>query len=316
MVSHTSPAAATIALPSIHRLRGRRRPRGLPTGPVFLLPIAAVFVVLYVIPMAQSLYWSFTDFNGYSNQVKWVGLKNYVGIFTDESMLAGLEFTLLYAVATTVLVTAFAIPLALTLNNRFVGRNLARSAFFFPAVPSVAVLGLVWGFILNPLGSGVLNTLLHTVAGVGPVPWLSEATLARWSTVAVTIWAQTGWHAILYLAYLQSIPHVYYEASTIDGASALQRFRYITLPLLVPAVSVSQLLLMTNGLKVYDLPFTLTRGGPGYATRTLTQSLIENGIAESRVGAASALAVVFLLVVGLVVAGQLAISRRLEGRLS
>lgn len=285
-------------------------------GIFFLIPILLVLVVLYIVPMAQSLYYSFTDFSGYANDEKFIGFANYAAIFRDPSMLSALGFTVFYALATTVLVTLFAIPLALVLNQKFRGRNFVRAAYFFPAIPSVAVLGLVWGFILNPLGSGVLNTIIHGLTGLGPIPWLSDQTLAQVSTVAVTLWALTGWHAILYLAYLQSIPSDYYEVATIDGASAWQRFRYVTLPMLIPAITVSQLLLMTNGLKVYDLPFTLTRGGPGFATRTLTQSIIENGIAQAQVGRASALSVLFLLVVGIVILSQLALSRRLERRFS
>ncbi len=281
-----------------------------------MVPIVAVFLVLFVIPMGQSLYFSFTDFNGYESNPEFVGLANYVQLFNEPSMLSALGYTVFYAVSTTVLVTAAAIPLALALNRKFIGRNFVRSAFFFPAVPSVAVLGLVWGFVLNPLGSGVLNSVIHSLIGLGPVPWLAESTLAQLSTVAVTIWALTGWHAVLYLAYLQSIPADYYEVAKIDGASGWQTFRFITLPQLVPAMAVSQLLLMTNGLKVYDLPFTLTKGGPGFSTRTLTQSLIEDGIAQSRVGAASALAVLFLIVVGLVVLGQLVISNALQRKFS
>lgn len=285
-------------------------------GTFFLIPILLVLVVLYVVPMGQSIYYSFTNFSGYANDEKLVGFANYVAIFQDPSLLAALGFTIFYALATTVLVTMFAIPLALVLNQKFRGRNFVRAAYFFPAIPSVAVLGLVWGFILNPLGSGVFNTIIHGLAGLGPIPWLSDQTLAQFSTVAVTLWALTGWHAILYLAYLQSIPSDYYEVATIDGASAVQRFRYVTLPMLIPAITVSQLLLMTNGLKVYDLPFTLTRGGPGFATRTVTQSIIDNGIAQAQVGRASALSVLFLIVVGVVIITQLMAARSLERRFS
>ncbi|QHC58826.1 sugar ABC transporter permease [Rathayibacter sp. VKM Ac-2760] len=309
----TEPLAAR-AITDLPGARGARFRESF-AGGLFLVPIAIVFVVLYVIPMGQSLWFSLTDFDGYS-EPSFVGLANYASIFRDPSMLQALTFTLGYALATTVLVTAFAIPLALALNRRFLGRNIVRSVFFFPAVPSVAILGLVWGFILSPLGSGVLNSALGGIAGLAPIGWLSDSTLAQISVVAVAIWAQTGWHAILYLAYLQAIPQDYYEVARIDGATGWQTFRSITLPMLVPAISVSQLLLMTNGLKVYDLPFTLTSGGPGFSTRTLTQSLIESGIAQSRVGQASALAVLFLIVVALVVVVQLAASRRLERRYS
>jgi raffinose/stachyose/melibiose transport system permease protein len=283
---------------------------------IFMVPVLVVFVVLYAVPMGQSVFYSFTDFNGYSNETKNVGFLNYQTIFADPTMLAALGYTVFYAVATTVLITVFAIPLALIINRKFFGRNFVRAVFFFPAIPSIAILGLVWGFILNPLGDGVLNTVIHSLTGLGPIPWLADTTLAQLSTVAVAVWTLTGWHAILYLAYLQSIPSDFLEAATIDGAGRWKTFRYITLPLLTPAMTVSWLLLMTNGLKVYDLPITLTKGGPGYATTTITQALIQNGIAQAHVGQASALAVLFLLTVGIVVFGQLALSRALEGRYS
>lgn len=281
----------------------------------FVLPIVVVFVVLYLIPMAQSLYYSFTDYNGYVSTPSFIGLKNYFTIWSDSSMVAAFGFTLFYAIATTVLVTLFAMPLALALNRRFFGRGFVRSIFFFPAVPSVAILGLVWTFILSPLGSGVINSIIGHL-GVAPIPWLSDETLAQVSVIIVAVWAQTGWHAMLYLAYLQALPSDVFEAAKIDGAGRWQEFRHLTLPLLTPAISVSQLLLLTGGLKVYDLPFTLTKGGPGFATRTLTQTIIENGIAQSDVGRASALSVLFLIAVGLIILGQLAVSRRLEERYS
>lgn len=281
----------------------------------FMIPIMAVFIFLYLIPLARSVYFSVTDYNGYTGDATYVGLTNYLHVFSDSSLLASLSFTTLFAIATTVLVTCLAIPLALVLNRAFVGRNFVRSIFFFPAVPSAAILGLVWGFILKPLGSGALNWLLGAF-GIKPVLWLADSSLAKLSVIAVSVWAQTGWHAILYLAYLQSIPSDYYEVALIDGASGLQTFRYLTLPMLTPAMTVSWLLLMTGGLKVYDLPFTLTGGGPGYDTRTLTQSIIESGIARGDYGSASALAVLFLIVVGAIVFAQLILSNRMEGRLS
>ncbi len=282
---------------------------------VFYVPVLLVFVVLFAVPLAQSLYWSFTDFSIASPEPTYVGFENYSRIFNDSSMLAALTFTLMYTIGTTLVVTALAIPLAVVLNRPFWGRNFVRSVFFFPAIPSIAVLGLVWGFILSPLGSGVLNSLLKGIAGINAVPWLSDPLLAQLSVVFVGVWSQLGWHAILYLAYLQSIPEDLYEVATLDGASPRQQFFTITLPLLTPAITVSQLLLLTNGLKVYDLPFTLTKGGPGFSTFTITQSLIQRGIAQAQFGQASALAAVFMIIVGAVVLLQLLVSRRLEGRL-
>ena len=132
--------------------------------------------------------------NGYSAKLNFVGLHNYTGT-SPTRRCSSLGFTLVYAVATTLVITVLAIPLAVVLNRSFVGRNLVRSVFFFPAVPSVAILGLVWTFILNPLGLRGAELRAPLPLGIGPVPWLSDNTLARLSVVAVAVWAATGWHA-------------------------------------------------------------------------------------------------------------------------
>ena len=283
--------------------RGRRdRPDRIASA-WFVLPILLVFAVLTVIPLCYSIFWSFTDYNGYSSEFSFVGLANYSAVFADPSSLAGLLFTLLFAVMTTVLVTLLAIPLAVTLNHRFPGRDFARSLFFFLGVPSLAILGLVWQYILSPLDSGVLNSALVAL-GLEGQPWLSDPTLARFSVIAVAVWAGVGWHATLYLAYLQSVPAELHEQAIVDGANGAQRFMNITLPHLVPGIAVSSFLLMTGGLKVYELPYTLTGGGPGYATTTTTQSIILKGVGQSDYGVGSALAVLFTLATLIVIALQ------------
>ena len=319
MATNTATRVATRITPleqEERRPRLNRRWRESATYQLFLLPIGMVLVVLFLIPLAQTFYYSLTNASGYSNKMKFVGLANYQRILTDKTMLAGLIFTVLYTVATTILITVIAIPLAVILNRKFFGRNFVRSVFFFPAIPSLAILGLVWGYILSPLASGALNSLLQGVFSVGPFPWLSTDTLARISVIGVALWSSSGWHAVIYLAYLQSIPADYYESATVDGASPRQQFFHITLPLLTPAIVISQFLLLTGGLRVYDLPFTLTKGGPGYATTTITQSIITNGVAQGRYGLASALSVLFTLAVAVLVVVQLLISRRLERRVS
>lgn len=273
--------------------RPERRTATLNWSPAaFLLPIAAVFVVLYAVPLTQTIYYSFTDFNGFSPNVHLVGLANYRTIFNDSSLLTGLGFTLVFAAATTLLITALAIPLAVALNKKFFGRSLVRSVFFFVGVPSQVILGLVWQYIFSPLNNGALNSVLAKF-GLDPVPWLADATIARACVIFVAVWAGVGWHAMLYIAYLQAIPSDLYEQSQVDGASARQQFLHITLPQLVPAVVVSSFLLITGGLKVYDLPYAMTKGGPGFATNTITQSIIVQGLSQSDYGVGSALAVLF-----------------------
>ncbi|MDR2374183.1 MAG: sugar ABC transporter permease [Bifidobacteriaceae bacterium] len=296
------------------RLSARGPSRGwkqVAANQAFLLPAVAAFIFMFVIPLAQSFYWSLTDFTGYDPNPNFVGLANYKLILADKSMLSGLAFTIMFAVGTTVVVTALAIPLAVQLNKAFWGRGFARSLWFFPAIPSAAILGMVWRYILSPLESGALNTVLKTF-GTGPVPWLSNSRLAQLCVIGVGVWCATGWHAVLYTAYLQSIPAEYYEVARIDGASSLQQFFTITLPLLSPAIVVSTFLLMTGGLKVFDLPFTLTNGGPGFSTYTITHSLVQFGVGQGRYGISSALAVLFTITVTAVAFGQLRLTRIME----
>ncbi len=307
--------------PPAHRGRRRRRiPRFIGSEAVrtrlFLVPVAVVAGLLFGYPLCRELYLSFTNYNGYTS-TKFVGFANYTALFSTSAISTGFIFTLMYAVGTTVLVTVLAIPLAVQLNKRFPGRNVVRAALFFPAIPSVLILGLVWAYILAPISSGAVNELIGHLFGVGPVPWLSDDQLARLSVIGVGVWSQAGWHAVLYLAYLQSIPAEYYEAAQVDGATARQRFFHITVPQLAPAMTVSCVLLLTNGLNVYALPFALTGGGPGYDTYTVTQNIIQLGVNGDSLayGQASALAVVFLLFIAVILIAQVLLFRRREARL-
>lgn len=279
----------------------------------FLLPVLAVFIVLTVIPLCQSIVYSFTDYNGYSTVMKFVGWDNYVTVFSDPSLLVGLGFTVIYALSVTTLITVLAIPLSITLNRKFFGRDFARALFFFLGVPAQAILGLVWKFLFSPLKTGAINQLLISL-GFDSVPWLSVNGWARFCVIFVAVWAQVGWHATLYLAYLQAIPRDLYEQAFVDGANARQRFIHITLPQLIPAIVVSTFLLMSGSLKVYDLPFTLTGGGPGYATNTITQSIINRGIGQSDYGVGSALAILFMIATMIVVFTQMWLSNLISRR--
>ena len=208
----------------------RRRARGLRddlTSFWFLLPILALFVILFLVPLVQTAYFSFTDFNGYSMDMNFVGLDNYRKVFSDPSTLQGLGFTILYAVVVMVGVTALAIPLAVVLNRKFVGRDFVRSVFFFFSVPSLAIMGMVWKYIFSPMQTGVVNSVLGAL-GLDPIPWLSNNALAKFCVIFIAVWAQIGWHATLYLAFLQAIPADLYEQATVDGANKFQQDRKST----------------------------------------------------------------------------------------
>ena len=282
---------------------------------VFLVPILVVYSLFTIYPLLKAFFLSFTNFDGYSKVYDFVGLKNYMRIFAADALLSAISFTLFFTFAKALLVTVLAIPLAMILDRKFLTRNLHRAVFFFPSIPSGLLLAYIWGFILAPIGSGVMNTILREVFGIGPQPWLADPLLAKLSTVVVATWAITGWHAILYLAFLQSIPKEYYEAAAIDGASRLQQVRHITLPLLAPAMTISVMLLLTGGLKVFEIPFALTKGGPGYETYTITQVIVLRGITETQYGLASAMSIVFFLIVLSIAVFQVTIMQRREQHL-
>lgn len=282
---------------------------------LFLLPVLLVYTVFSIYPLLKSVVLSFTDFDGYVRTYDFVGLKNYSRIFVDDAIVSGLTFTLIFAFASTLLITVLAIPLAILLDQNFWTKNLHRAIFFFPSIPSGLLLAYIWGFILAPISSGVLNKTLDVLFGAGPQPWLSDPMLAKLSTIVVTAWAATGWHAVLYLAFLQAIPKDYYEAAAIDGATRRQQIRHITFPLLAPAMTVSVMLLLTGGLKVFEIPFALTRGGPGFETHTITQVIVLRGISETQYGLASAMSVVFFLIVLAIAYFQIKLMQKREERI-
>lgn len=313
-------SATTVArtLPPLNEklYQKRRRMQGLRedlNSFWFLLPILALFVILFLVPLVQTAIYSFTNFNGYSMDMDFIGLENYKKVFSDPSTLQGLGFTIMYAVIVMVGVTVLAIPLAVVLNRKFVGRNFVRSLFFFFSVPSLAIMGMVWKYIFSPMKTGVVNSVLAAL-GLDPIPWLSNNGWAKFCVIFIAVWAQIGWHATLYLAFLQAIPADLYEQATVDGATPFQQFVHITLPQLTPGIVTSTFLLMSGGLKVYDLPYTMTKGGPGYSTYTVTQSIIQQGIGQSQYGIGSALAVLFFIATGIVVFLQMGISNLIARR--
>lgn len=209
------------------------------------------------------------------------------------------------------MITPLAVALSLVFNANFKARNFVRSAFFFTSVPSVLIIGYIFQLFFGPTENGVLNALLGKI-GVDPIRWLSAGILPMVSVIAANVWRLTGWHACIYLARLQGISEEYYEAAKIDGASRWNVFRYITLPLLAPAVTISTMLIIIDGLKIYALPYSFTGGGPGYKTTFMTQLIIKTGIGEKKVGRSSAMAVVFFVIIMVVSLIQLYFSRKRE----
>ena len=279
---------------------------------LFILPAFIVYTILTVIPLVQTLGLSFTNWDGYSmSHLSFTGLKNFRLVFADRSMKTALLNTCFYSIVFPLVTTVFAIPLSLVLNSGMKTKNLQRAVFFFPSVPSAIILGYLWAYILSPTGNGLLNKLLG-LFGIHPVMWLAVPKWAMFSVLLVNLWSVVGWHACIYLAQLQSIPTEYYEAANVDGATAWQKFRYITFPMLASAMTVSVMLLLLNSMKLYDLPFALTSGDPGTSTTLVSQIIIKTGFVEKSYGKATAMSAIFFVFIAVISVIQLKLMKKRE----
>lgn len=281
---------------------------------LFFIPALAVYSIVVIIPTVSTIGLSFTDYNGFSPDFNFTGLKNYLMVFQNKAALTSITNSLVYGITVPVLVTALAIPLALVLNSKIKSKNLLRAVFFFPSVISTLFLGYIWKFILSSSSTGLINSM-RASAGKDILLLLADPKQAMPFLILITVWSSVGWHACIYIANLQTISPDYYEAATLDGASAWQKFKNITFPMLAPSMTSSVLLLLTGSLKAYDLPYALTGGGPGTSTTMITQTIIEEGVTANRVGYASAMSFLFLIIIAAITVSLTLYMNKRERRL-
>lgn len=281
---------------------------------MFLMPALIGYSIFYIFPMLQTVYYSFTNYSSYHPEMRWIWFDNYVKLFQDESVLIGIKNTLIYALVMTLVQNALAVPLAIALNRSLKSRNLLRLIFFAPAVLSPLVVGFLWSFLMSTSDYGLINQVIQFF-GIDAVNWLGNPKLALYSIILTQIWQWTGYAMIIYLANLQGISKDYYEAAEIDGAKPWVVFRSITLPLLLPSISFNTVMSMIGGLKVFDVVFAMTGGGPGHSTETIVMTLMNKGITESQFGYGSAFAVVFSIIIMIIALFQLKVLKRWEDKL-
>lgn len=264
----------------------------------FIIPLVVGYIIFFIIPVIISFRDSFTNITKY-NQLSgyhFVGLKNYAEIFTDTKLLDGIEVSFKYAFGMLVFQNLFAIPLAVILTRKIRSKNFLRAVFFAPATLSTLVVGYLWGFMMSSTDYGVLNKLLGYI-DMGPINWLGDYKIALISILITQIWQWTGWAMVIYISNLQSIPDELYEAATVDGASGVQSFFKVTLPLLQPGVTINVVVGLVSGLKVFDIIQSLTKGGPGGATQSMITNMLRIGFTEGNYGAAAAYGIIFLIIV-------------------
>lgn len=229
-----------------------------------------IYTVLSVLPGIIGIGYSFTDWSSYSKEIHFVGWKNFIEIFTGkQDYLKYILNTLLFTVVTTAAKTGLGLLFALALSRNIKLKNFHRGVMYMPSVLSILIIGLVFTSILNPK-SGILNEALRAI-GLDSLTqkWLVDPKIAFWSVMAVDIWRGTGYIMTILIVGILAIPKVYYEASSIDGANGFQKFTYITLPMLRQTLAVTIVLNVLYGLKVFDMVYALTNGGPGHTTEVM-----------------------------------------------
>lgn len=263
-------------------------------GYLFILPKLILFVGLLVFPMLASLYVSLTDWT-MLRQAVFVGLRNYLHAFSDPVFWQALGNTFRYALSTVPAYAVLSLALAIFFNRSLAGVGVFRAAAFIPVVASMTVAATIWRYLYNP-DFGLFNAILGR-AGLPPVLWLGNPTIALYSVAVVIIWQNVGFYMIIFLAGLQGIPTAFYEAARIDGATAWQSFWRITLPLMRPTLFVVVVVSTIWCFQIFPAPYILTGGGPNNATISLVQYIYSNGFEYYEMGYASAIGYLLLLII-------------------
>lgn len=233
------------------------------------VPAFLLFSLFFIWPLLQGLGMSLTDWDGIS-KANFVGLKNFFDFFKDERALNDIKTTLLFALGSAPLLNLVGLAYALLMNGKLHGKGIARAIIYLPAVISPLIMGYIWYLLLQP-GRGFLFHALDLIGQSRLLGnWMDQYGIEMLVLILVNVWQFAGMTMVIYTAGLQSIPDEFYEAAKIDGAGSWARFRYITLPLLMPSIRINIVTNIIGSLSVFDVIMALTDGGPGYSTESLS----------------------------------------------
>ena len=275
----------------------------------FLLPYFALFFIFFLFPAATILPMSFSKWNILGNPA-WVGLANYVHIFSDDFFWKAVFNTFYYTILVTFGLTFLGLMLALLLNQKIRGQTLGRVFVLMPYIISSAAAGIIWRWMYDQ-NFGIIDSYLRQL-GLPPIPFLVDTQLAMPAIVFINLWWSVGFNTILYLAALQGIPEELYQAAQVDGANSGQLFRYITLPLLRPITLYVTVLCFANSFQMFDESYIMTQGGPVGSTLTLVFQMWNTAFSNFRFGEAAGISVVILLFILVATLVQFRINRQPE----
>lgn len=267
-------------------------------GWLYLLPGFVIYLGFIFYPILETVRTSFFAWNGFSAQRDWVGLENYRTVFSDAQFADAFLHNLIFILFFCILPVLLGLLLASLLTRKALpGMTFFRTVLFLPQVISMVVVGVIWRWIFNPQ-FGPLNILLNSV-GLSSLTraWLGDFALALPAVGSIGTWVQYGFCMILFLAGMQHISEEYYEASSLDGANAFQQFVHVTIPGLRAEIGVALVTTIIAALRVFDLVYVTTRGGPGNATLVVGFLIYRSAFQQNRIGYASAIATILMLII-------------------
>lgn len=265
-------------------------------GYAFVLPAFVLYAIFMIYPFFNSIYLSFTDWNGATATKNFVGLDNFQRLFDDGLLWKSLRNNLIWVVVGTIAPLVIGYLLAVLLASRPKGFTLFRTAFFMPQILSPVIIGIVWGWIYNPL-FGILNTFLDSIGlDSWSRGWLGDTTWALYAVLGAAIWAQVGFVFVVFLAGLQNVSRDLIEAATLDGANAWRRFWDVTVPQMANVVTVVTALMLIGGFSVFDIIWVMTQGGPANATEVIATYAYREAFTQNHVGYASTLTLVITVI--------------------
>lgn len=260
---------------------------------IMLLPTFIIYIIFIIIPVFIAVYYSFTDYSGLG-KAKFTGISNYINIFQDDLFLIALKNTLIVLVCSLAFILIGSFLMALLMNKSFHGNALFKTVVFAPYVIAPIIIGIIWGYILNP-NYGLLNSVLRKIGlDVLAIEWIGGT---KWSPLALAIvftWQVLGFHGTIFLSGIKTIPGDIFEACAIDGANIIQRLFYITIPMLKETFVINIVLIITGVFKIYELVYQLTGGGPAHQSELLTSYMYFTVFTSRRYGYGMAIAVVIL----------------------
>lgn len=264
---------------------------------LFLLPALVIFTAFVIYPILASLYYSLTDWDGLAPDLHFVGFANFQQLFSDPSVLTDLKNTLIFAASVMVLQNGLALLFAIILDGLLRRLTFLRVLFLIPAMLSALAVGYIWSYIYTP-EFGFLNSFLGRIGlSSWQQDWLGNSHLVLTSLIFTNSWEFMGFGMVIFLAGLQAVPPELYEAANIDGTSGWQRFWHVTFPLIAPAVTVNIILTMIGSMKVFDLIFVMTNGGPGDASESLAIRLYKEAFTLNHFGYGTSVGIVMSVLI-------------------